>query len=328
MSNKEKISVCVIGAGIIGAGILKQKKYLKIVNSKLHHVGTLSKLNDFNLKCIIENNLKIQKILRSTYNCQVSNSLASLSDEQTFDLVSICVPDKKHYKFLNDVIKLKPKLVIIEKPISDNPDMSKEIINIYKKKKIKILVNYTRRFIPFYKDLANELMNQKIISCQVLYGNGIMHNGCHIIDLVKLLFGAIKSYKILSLVKDYGINDPTVSVFFNTQKCPSCFFIGLDNRRFTHWEMNIYTDKFHYKIYNDHRELLVNKVKNNMGIPPGKRLVFHKKKEINYDVAIRNLYLEARNIINNNSSWNHHLKSIIDTEELAYNIASESLNKK
>ena len=221
------------------------------------------------------------------------DSVNKISPNINFDIVTICAPDKQHFKLLKDVINIKPKLVIIEKPLSDNPDHTKKIVNLNNDKKIKLIVNYTRRFIPFYKNLAVELKNQKIISSQILYGNGIMHNGCHIIDLLKMLFGSIKSYQVLSHLNDYSSTDPTVSVFLQTQKCPSCFMIGLDNRKFIHWEMDIFTNNYHYKIFNDHK-FLIEKVKNNIGTPLGKRFVFDKKIKIDYDVALQNIYLKQR----------------------------------
>lgn len=324
MNTNKKFSVCIIGAGIIGSGFIKEKKYFNI-NKKLSHIGVVSSSAYFSLDCVIDKDALTRKELSKYLDCNIFSRINDIPEKKEFDLISICVPDQYHYTVLNEVVKLNPKLVIIEKPISDHPDNTNKIISLYNKNKIKLIVNYTRKFIPFYQSLAKELRSQKIISSQVLYGNGLMHNGCHIIDLFKTLFGEISSYKVLSNIKDYSSQDPTVSMFLKTKKCSSCFIIALDNRKFTHWEMNIYTDYYHYKIYNDHRDLLIEKVKDNTGIPLGKRFVFYKNIKIDYDAALKNLYIEARHNLLNKNSWKRNLQSIIDTEKLSYKIVKDVL---
>ena len=321
------ISVGIIGAGVIGSGIIKNNnKFTRVLdkNNLLSHSAYVDNSKKLKLNFIIEKNNNIRAMLKLTYKCKILSSIKNIKKIDYPEIISICVPDRYHYEMLQQVIELKPRLVIIEKPISTDPILSKKIFNIYKKKNIKLLVNYSRRFIPFFSNLSKELKDQKIISSQVYYANGLLHNGCHIIDLLNILFGAIKNYKALSYREDFSSEDPTVSAFLSTENCKSCFMIGLDNRNYVHWEMNIFTNKFMYRIHTDHRKLSIKKIKSNSGTPLGKRLIDYKTINISYDIAIKNLYLKAKSILDNNLDWEKEAYSALQAEAIAHKLLKKA----
>ncbi|MCX6723043.1 MAG: Gfo/Idh/MocA family oxidoreductase, partial [Candidatus Staskawiczbacteria bacterium] len=111
------------------------------------------------------------------------------------DIVSICVPDGQHFLILKKIIKYKPKLVICEKPITTKIVDTEKIIKLYKKNKISVLVNYSRRFDVVIQQLKKDLSENKygrVVSASGIYSKGILHNGSHLIDLASFLFGKIK----------------------------------------------------------------------------------------------------------------------------------------
>jgi len=322
-----KLSVGIIGAGIIGSGLITKNKkpvFIKDADRLLSHSAFVDHSENFILNFIIEKRLNIRKALNTSYNCKIFNSLKNVTKKDYPDIISICVQDHYHYEVLEQVIKLKPKLVIIEKPISTDPVLSKKIINIYKKNNIKMVVNYSRRFVPFFKNLGEQLRAQEILSAQVYYANGMLHNGCHIIDLFRILFGPINTYRALSYRDDYSSLDPTVSAFISTKNCKSCFMIGLDNRHYVYWEMKIFTNLYEYKIHSDHRKLTVKNIKANEGTPPGKRLVYYNTKKISYDRALKNLYYNAKSIIENNLDWEEEVDSALKAEFIAHSLLQQT----
>ena len=323
---KNKISVGIIGAGVIGAGvIIKNNKpiFIKDINRSLSHSSFVDNSEKFLLNFILEKKLNIRKVLNKVYNCKILSSFKKIRKTECPDIISVCVQDHYHYKVLEQIIELKPKLVIIEKPISTDPVLSKKIINIYKKNNIKMVVNYSRRFVPFFKKLREQLRVQEILSAQVYYANGLLHNGCHIIDLFRILFGPITTYRALSYRDDFSSSDPTVSAFISTKNCKSCFMIGLDNRNYVHWEMKIFTNLYEYKIHGDHRKLTIKKIKSNVGNPPGKRLVHYKTKSISYDNALKNLYYNAKSMIESNLDWKEEIDSAFKAEFIAHSLLKQ-----
>ena len=69
-----------------------------------------------------------------------------INSNLNIDIISICTPTKTHFKILNKSLKLKPKIIICEKPICSSVNEAKKIIRIFKQKKIKVVVNHQRRF--------------------------------------------------------------------------------------------------------------------------------------------------------------------------------------
>ena len=324
---KNKIKVGVIGGGIIGAGNIlkgKQIKYVDEKKNKQSHSGVINSLRNFKLNFIVDNNINIIKKLKINYSCPIYSDIKEVPKDQYPDILTVCVPDKLHYDMLKKIIIFSPKLVIIEKPISLNPSLTKKITKIYNDKGIKLIVNYSRRFVPFFLELSRKLKNEKIIACNIAYSNGTKHNGCHVLDLIQMLFGKIINFKVLSFIEDYSVDDPTVSAFINTKRCPSCLILALDNRNYVHWEMDIYTENFKYKIDNDHRNFTIYKVKDNIGDPPGKRLIMYKVKNINYESALKNLYKEAEQRLNDNHINSFNLGDAIDVEDLTYKMVNSA----
>ena len=71
----------------------------------------------------------------------------------------VAVDTSQHFQVLSKILKLKlkPKIVICEKPLTNNLKFSKIIISEFKKNKIKLIINYQRRW-----DKKNIFIQKKI----------------------------------------------------------------------------------------------------------------------------------------------------------------------
>jgi predicted dehydrogenase len=139
---------------------------------------------------------------------QISESLKAFSNKK-MDIIIIATSDDMHYQNLKDIIKydIKAKLVICEKPLCETTEQIKEIIKLYKKAKIPLLVNYTRRFIQEYKDLKKNIDEKKfgkLVGITVKYNRGLIHTFSHIADTLNYLFGNdawIKKTIVIDFIK-------------------------------------------------------------------------------------------------------------------------------
>ncbi len=107
------------------------------------------------------------------------------------DVVIITTPDDTHYEILKEVANHKPKLVIVEKPITTDLEQAKEIVELYKQKNIPIMVNYTRRFLPYYQKLKQRYKNGefgKLDYANIAFNRGMNHTGTHAIDFMRWFF--------------------------------------------------------------------------------------------------------------------------------------------
>ncbi len=146
------------------------------------------------------------------------------SDNRIADITIIATPDKTHYDILKWEWITKTKLVICEKPLCSTVAEAKEIIELYEKAGIPILVDYTRRFIPELQDLKRRYYSGEfgqIAYASFQYNRGILHTGTHMFDFINWFFD-----------KDY-------IVFPKTNEMKHC-----DYRV---WNINLYFEKFHWQ---------------------------------------------------------------------------------
>jgi len=110
----------------------------------------------------------------------------------THDLIVIASPDETHFKILKDVAFYKPKVVICEKPIAPTLSQLKKIIALYKRNKIKLIVNFSRRFNPSFLEIKKDINKTNFGNIQIVNmtcSRGMLHNGSHLVDLALWYFG-------------------------------------------------------------------------------------------------------------------------------------------
>lgn len=126
------------------------------------------------------------------------------------DVVIVCTPDKTHYDILSKEIWAQPKLVIVEKPLCETVAEAEEIVDMYEKAGVPILLDYTRRFIPEYRDLIGKV---GAVTCD--FNRGKLHTLTHALDLITM----------------YGTSDNV---------CASGFCEIMDEHRV--WDLILYDD--------------------------------------------------------------------------------------
>lgn len=169
------------------------------------------------------------------------------------DIVSICVPDSHHYQILKKVIKLGPKVVICEKPLTDSIDHSCRILKIYRAAGIPVIINYSRRFDLTVQQVKDDIRSGKygkVLCGRAIYGKGILHNGSHIIDLCHYLFGPVTGLQSEYCFSDYNQkNDKNVAAFLKFKNCPQFHLAAGDERKFSIFEFDIFLEKRRYTFF-------------------------------------------------------------------------------
>lgn len=247
----------------------------------------------------------------------------ALLREKKPDIVSICSPDFMHAKQMELIAEYSPKAIIVEKPVALNHEVLSRIEKIFSKKDIVIAVNYTRRYLPAYYQLKELFSSQIIRAVAIRYAKGLKHNGTHAIDLIRFLFGEIEAYKILASVNDYKEDDPTVSLYFQTQRCSNIILQALNQNDYVFFEVDIFTDTNRYTIHSDHRILSTYCVRDNHGVPPGKRLAFDKDLAIEHDKGVHFLIDDVLKALDTDEAPLCSIKDALASEKLALKINEE-----
>src|SRR2546428_4837251 len=216
-----KYSCAVIGCGRIGCGY--DDKYGMIRN----HVSAYTNNKRTTLLALCDVNYENLKKCSVRYGVgKLYNNYDELFESEDLDIVSVCTLVDTHFEIVRNAIKNGVKGIFLEKPMSEDLQTAKKIIEFCSKKGVSLQIDHQRRFIPLYHQIKNFLDNDKLGKIQhvnVYYGSGIANTGSHLFDMLLFLFGSIKS-----VVGRYSNNpsnnkvDPNIDgeiIFKNDIKC-------------------------------------------------------------------------------------------------------------
>ncbi|MBW3073589.1 hypothetical protein CU313_06865 [Prochlorococcus marinus str. MU1404] len=222
-----KFSVLILGCGNIASRFDKEIK--KGFKPKTHG-GAFFEHPGFSIKACMD--IDKEKKLDFMKKFNVKKGFCNLKElstyQEEFDVISICSPTSEHFDCINTALKLKPKIIFCEKPISENVAKSKIIVELCKNAKINLVINLSRRFdkkISLLKKQINQKTRGDLLSIVGFYNKGILNNGIHIIDLFRYLLGEIKIKSVGNFFIDFKKDDPTIPLWMtNRNNIP--IFIG------------------------------------------------------------------------------------------------------
>lgn len=139
---KKKLAVAVIGIGNMGK----------------NHVRTYSEMPEVNLVAVVDLNKKAVDAMAAQYGIKAYTSTQDLLKNEKVDAVSICVPTTYHYSVAKEYI-MSGIHVLIEKPITADVSEAKELLQLAKKKKVKLHVGHIERFNPAIKKVKELIEN-------------------------------------------------------------------------------------------------------------------------------------------------------------------------
>jgi predicted dehydrogenase len=232
----KKYNVVIIGGGSIGA--IKSEE---IDSPQTENIFTQAHAfyNNIrtNLVGIVDTNIEIAAKAFGKWKCNTYKDIKNIKDD--IDIISICVPTKYHftcvYNIIEDLEKENklPKLIVMEKPFTDELYKAHWIDRTCKNLNIPIAVDYIRRYAPGIKQLKQDLDSNKygkIYYTRLLLSGDIIRDGCHFLDLCRYFFGEYKSGKINGKI--------------SFDKCENIFIQQLkNNRKYSIFDIEVYTEK-------------------------------------------------------------------------------------
>lgn len=247
MTQEKPLKAMIVGCGSIGA--LKPDKFDRPYGQNiLTHAHAYRVSPDVRLCGVVDTNedkaiqaAKKWGVLRNT------NMIEALNDWKP-DIVSVCVPTEHHCNVLFNLTTQPhiPRLVIIEKPFCMNLKEAKKIKRLYERMNIPLLVNYNRRFSLGYREVRERILKRElgeIRHARLLYGRGLLRDGCHGLDVFNWFLGSIHGIIVRETLVDNLPEDPTVSMFLSYERCPDVQLVGIDSRKYGIFEMELVGDK-------------------------------------------------------------------------------------
>lgn len=215
MSESHKLRVLIVGCGNIAGAF----DYGRLSSDFAYtHAGAYSRDGRFILSACVDPDEKRRKEFMNAWG--ITNGYASIEEISKmgvkFDVISICSPTEFHAHDLEISIRLSPKLVFCEKPVTTSVQLTEKIVEDYDALGIHLIVNYTRQWDPSVLQLKNDMEEGqwgKLRSVLGIYNKGILNSGSHIIDLLHLLVGPTKVIMVGKPIYDYFDDDPTIPLW-------------------------------------------------------------------------------------------------------------------
>jgi hypothetical protein len=229
----KKYNALIIGCGAQGVGVGQENNPDKIIN----FAHALSEHDGFNEINFYDINPIISEYAAIEWDGYFITKLKNLG----YDIAIVTTPDNGHYKILKQLAEYPLRLVICEKPICDNLEQAREIVELYKDKGIGLMVNYTRRFLPYYDYLKKY---GKPFHGHCRFNRGWIHTATHAIDFFNML--GCEEFTMIESSIECRIWDISVG------------YVGHDFResRFGNEKVWSYYDKSHMHIINNAYEFL------------------------------------------------------------------------
>ena len=240
-------NIVLVGAGSIGADKPDEldSPETEFPLTHAHDLYNLHREKKINWLGIVDINPGRLLMATLKWNCHGFNSIDEI--KENVDIFVVAVPTNLHAEIIAKIIdfEYKPKIIIVEKPFCRDVPQASIISDGAKSKGIKIIVNYTRRFIKEYKQIETFLKLTNVYHAKLTYGRGMIREACHAIDLFNWWFGDLLYGKILDDfgIPDYSKGDMTYPAFLSYRCCPSIFLCPVDSRKYCIFEIDILTEK-------------------------------------------------------------------------------------
>lgn len=130
-----------------------------------------------------------------------------------FDVISICSPTELHSDHIEVVLRLGPRLIFCEKPVTPDAATTARLVELCQQQGVALAINHTRRWAPDVIRLKQQLATGQwgaVRSVVGHYNKGLLNNGGHLIDLLHLFFGHLQLQWTGTPVYDFWPQDPSV----------------------------------------------------------------------------------------------------------------------
>lgn len=204
----DKIKVVIIGAGNIASGYDTPDSQDILTHS---HAIRLSEY--FMLAGFIDENRNKSENAAIKWETDCIDSLQSIRDDKL--IVCCATPDETHYDVLKELSQQDfLEAVICEKPLCDSYEHAKAILDMYRDRKIPLIVNYSRRFIGAFREAKRWIDSAgDLIAGSCYYGKGLFHTASHMINILDYLID-LKGFRVqyaIEEVIDYSKTDKSIS---------------------------------------------------------------------------------------------------------------------
>jgi predicted dehydrogenase len=192
---------------------------------------------------------------------QVFSDPAQMQSEIAPDLVSICTPVHTHESVAHQLLKAAspPRGILCEKPIATSLEAARKIAELACERRVMLAVSYMRRHAPNLKALRDFLSSGALGGVQSAagwYTKGVLHNGSHWFDLLRMLVGEVDWVEAHDILAEGGA-DPTLDVLLGLRQGGLASLRAARDNRFTLFEMELICERGRIRITDSGHDIAV-----------------------------------------------------------------------
>lgn len=204
--------VLIVGCGNIAGGFDYARPD---TDTPFTHAGAYRRHGGFALAACVEPDAERRAAFMQRW--QVARGFASMDEAMAGGLrpavVSICSPTPEHQADARAALRLSPRLLFCEKPLTSRLAASRALVDECAAQGVGLVVHYTRRWDPSVLRLAEDLRAGRwgaVRSASGCYGKGVNNNGSHMVDLLGLLLGELQVVAVGRPRADFFTDDPSI----------------------------------------------------------------------------------------------------------------------
>ncbi|MEW5767124.1 MAG: Gfo/Idh/MocA family oxidoreductase [bacterium] len=188
----------LIGFGRIGAAYADDPAMAECI-PYASHAQVLASHRAFAWNAVVDSSEDACRLAEKRWNIpETSTTILNLCCREEIEVAVIATPPEVRVEMLEALPNLRA--VLVEKPLGLSVKDAENFLHVCQSRNILVQVNLTRRTDKMMQGLADGGLYEKIGSVQAafgIYGNGLINNGTHMIDLVRMLLGEVKAVQAI-----------------------------------------------------------------------------------------------------------------------------------
>ncbi len=254
----------------------------------------------------------------SIHEKNLHDDYRNLLDEVRPGMVIISTWTDTHHVIGMHASACGAKVIVLEKPIAHDLKKAGELINSCRKNRVSLIINHERRYDGRYRKVRSLIHEGKIGEIKTVHasiltgghsagsriemgGGPLLHDGTHLIDIIRFLFGEIKSVtgEFQRTGRTRGFEDRAVA-WLKTEDDTDIFLEAGGGRKYFVFELEISGTEGKIIIGNGYEKLFMRRTSRYyLGFMDLEERPFPK-----YDRTgcFRRMYAEAGKILNGRSS--------------------------
>ena len=249
----KKLKVGIIGLGRIASTYENDKRAKKFYRA-LTHAGAYRLHPNTEIVCGADlSSAKCVKFRKQWNVPRVYTDYMRMLKENKLDILSICTHPDKHYEIIKNVSGLV-KVIFCEKPFTGSSSEIKKIIELQRKKGLKIDINVYRQYDRTHEQIKKLIKNKILGDVQAVhcyYGKGLRNMGSHLLAFLFEVFGTPKETKVLYKRSQKGFKEFSYGVHFTFNGQIPASLQVCDYNKFRLFEIDIVCGKGRIRVVDE-----------------------------------------------------------------------------